>query len=282
MHALGQERQERHCTGRLMWCKTVPFGFVDSPRIFCSVTEAIAQEFRRRVAKRMIHGKVCNILCYVDDYLLVGDDEQATREGGEILEELLFELGFEWAPHKQRGPCRCIEFLGLLLCNTPEKRCIALSRGRQEMLTKKINEWLARRPKRGELTVEPKDLARLLGHLVFASQVVSGGRVYMQSMLSQFSGLTVDWRRGEVKYASGKKQEGVTVNEGFWRDLEWWSDHMSHRNCISLVAEAAGEAAITGTDASDWGTGQAVFIDGGLEESRLQFTTAEKRRRGVR
>ena len=53
---------------------------------------------------------------------------------------------------------------------------------------------------------------------------------------------------------------------------------MSHRNSISLVAEVAGKAAITGTDASDWGTGQAVFIDGGLEESRLQFTSAEKRR----
>ena len=114
----------------------------------------------------MTHSVTCNILCYVDDYLLVGDTEQATREGGEIFEELLFELGFEWAPHKQRGPCRCIEFLGLLLCNTPEKRCIALSRGRQEMLLKKTGEWLAKRPRCGELTVEPKELAKLLGHLV--------------------------------------------------------------------------------------------------------------------
>lgn len=83
---------------------------------------------------------------------------------------------------------------------------------------------------------------------------------------------------GQPEYSSGKKQVGVTVGDGFWRDLEWWSDHMSNRNSISLVTKVAGEAAITGTDASDWGTGQAVFIDGGLEESRLQFTSAEKRR----
>ena len=57
-----------------------------------------------------------------------------------------------------------------------------------------------------------------------------------------------------------------------------WPFGRSHRNSISLVAEVAGKAAMTGTDASDWGTGQAVFIDGGLEESRLQFTSAEKRR----
>ena len=100
----------------------------------------------------------------------------------------------------------------------------------------------------------------------------------MQSMLSQFSGLTVDWRRGVVRHTSGTEKQGMQVDEGFWRDLEWWSEHMRHRNCVSLVPESKGAAAITGTDASDWGTGQVAFLDGGLEETRLQFTSAEQRR----
>ena len=52
--------------------------------------------------------------------------------------------------------------------------------------------------------VEPKELASLLGKLVFASQVVSGGRTYMQGMLSSFKGLVVDWRRGAVAPAGGE------------------------------------------------------------------------------
>ena len=51
-----------------------------------------------------------------------------------------------------------------------------------------IDEWLARRPAAGErLQVGAKELAKLLGHLVFGSQVVPGGRKYMQAMLSSFA-----------------------------------------------------------------------------------------------
>jgi hypothetical protein len=59
---------------------------------------------------------------------------------------------------------------------------------------------MARRPPAGEeLSVGAKELAKLLGHLVFGSQVIPGGRTYMQSMLSSFAGLEVDWRRGAVR-----------------------------------------------------------------------------------
>ena len=47
---------------------------------------------------------------------------------------------------------------------------------------------------RAPLWVAPVEMARLLGHLVFASQVVQGGRVAMQAMLSSFKGMVVDWR----------------------------------------------------------------------------------------
>ena len=52
-----------------------------------------------------------------------------------------------------------------------------------------------RRPRR-------RELASFLGKLVFVSQVVKGGRTYMQGMLAQFKGLVVDWRRGEMPSAA--------------------------------------------------------------------------------
>jgi len=121
-----------------------------------------------------------------------------------MLEALLAEFGLEWAPHKQRGPCAVIEFLGLLICNTEGARCIALTEGRQRKLRTMLDEWASRRPRGGgRLAVRPKELASLLGHLVFASQCVRGGRVYMQGMLSAFRGLEVDWGRGRVRASGG-------------------------------------------------------------------------------
>ena len=263
-------------TGRLMQCARLPFGFLDSPRLFCSVSEAMAAEFRKRVAGKGIH-----ILCFVDDYLIVGDNEELTQEGGAIFESLLFEFGLQWAPHKQRGPCACIEFLGLLICNVEGARCIALTRSRQGKLRRMIDEWLTlRREHRGrrQVQVKPRDLAVLLGHLIFGSQVVPGGRTYMQGMLSQFKGLTVDWNHGQVKLTVGGEWGLVSLGDDFWRDLDWWADHFERRNCASLEERKIGVAAITGTDASDWGTGQLVWLNGAREEVVLQFTEVEQRR----
>lgn len=49
-------------TGLLIWCNSLPFGYVNSPLLFCSVTEAIAQEFRKRTAGRGIAG-MCSGSC---------------------------------------------------------------------------------------------------------------------------------------------------------------------------------------------------------------------------
>ena len=190
----------------------------------------------------------------------------------------MHELGFEWAPSKQRGPCKCIEFLGLLLVNMPGQQCIALTRKRQEYLTTLLHEWSERRAKLSAEGSDPKEMAHLLGHLVFASQVIPGGRVFMQSMLQQFQGLEVNWKLGLVRPVGDGQWAKVHVADGFWDDLDWWTDHLATRNCTSLAYSETGAAAVTGTDASDWGSGQAVYIDGGVEEARLEFTSAEKRR----
>jgi hypothetical protein len=164
--------------GRLVWSTRLPFGFVESPRLFCGVTEAVAQAVRSRAAKA---GLGIHVFVFVDDYLIVGDTEELTRQGSAWLEEELGRRGLEWAPHKHRGPCRCIEFLGLMLCNYEGCRRITVSRSRLQKTRSAVDEWLSSKPRSGDMEVDPLELARLLGRLVFVSQVVRGGRTYMHT-----------------------------------------------------------------------------------------------------
>ena len=123
----------------------------------------------------------------------------------------------------------------------------------------------------------PREVAKLLGKLVFCSQVIEHGRCYMQAMLGAFKGWRVDWRRGLVSSADGVQQR-LRLEPGFWRDLEWFRDHLPVRHCIVLDAPRLGEAAVTGTDASDWGCGALVWMDGQREENVFKFSAAEQRR----
>jgi hypothetical protein len=141
-----------------------------------------------------------------------------------------------------------------------------------------VERWLGLRPAgSGRLEVDPRELAQLLGRLVFASQVIPGGRTFMMAMLRSFGGLVVDWRRGAVRPRAGAWR-AMWVEGGFWRDLEWLRDHVSVRNCVPLQPRAAAEAVVAGTDASGWGAGELVWLDGAREETQLRFTEAEQRR----
>ena len=264
-------------TGRLMRARRLPFGYVESPRLFCGVMEAIADKLRRKVAGQGIH-----FFVFVDDWLVVGDDEAKTKEGCRILEEELEARGISWAPHKQRGPAAAMEFLGLLLANLEGEMSISLTRKRRDSLLKELAEWELWRDRCGvegrEPRTPPRPLASLLGKLVFASQVVWNGRTFMQSMLSSFAGCQVDWRRGSVTFAGGDRSSEMTLPGGFWEDLRWWRQHLEERYSVRWEASSPSEVAVLGTDASGWGTGQLAWLDGGREEVVLEFTRAEQRR----
>jgi hypothetical protein len=259
--------------GRLLWASRLPFGFLEAPRLFCSLTEAIIQRLRLRAAGRGMH-----FFVFVDDVLCVGDDDELCAEGCKMIEEEFEARGLQWAPHKKRGPCACIDFLGLMLSNVAPFRGITVTRSRLQKVQAELIDWKARQPASGDLEADPVELARLLGRLVFTSQVVRGGRTYMQGMLAAFQGLVVDWNRGKVSRASGEWSK-LTITPGFWRDLDWWIDHLEGRCLVPFEAEARpAEAVLSGTDASGWGTGQVIWLDGSREETHMIFTHAEKRR----
>ena len=124
------------------------------------------------------------------------------------------------------------------------------------------------------MRAEPRALASLLGKLVFASQAVWNGRPFMQSMLSAFAGYTVDWSRGQVSFGGAHAGSRITLRGTFWTDLAWWRVHLVERYSVQWSEQDVVEAAITGTDASGWGTGQLAWVDGQRLEQQLQFTRA--------
>ena len=287
--SVGVNRGSRHhlmvrhpADGRLLWCTSLPFGYALSPQHFCAVTEAVAGLFRKRVVGLGVH---CFV--FVDDYLVVGDTHEATLVGMRVMEELMAELALPWAPHKQRGPTRVIEFLGHLLVNLPHRQCVALTENRQARMVAMVDSWLSRMPLGSQPAhAEPRELAGLLGHLVFCSEVVPSGRTFMQSMLRSFKGLEVDWMRGSVRYVRSAWQR-LELSGGFWRDLAWWRSALLRANSTSVApawcpeagpAHPPGELALVGSDASDLACGGLVWLDGAREEVTLTFTAAERRR----
>ena len=244
-------------TGRLMWPNRLPFGYVDSPRLFCAMTESIAQRFRERMA-----GKGVQVWCFVDDFLVAGATEEITAWACQEFKALLKEFGLCWAPHKHRGPAQCMEFLGLLISNVDGHRRVGLTQKRTKKLRAMIDEWSSRRPKgREAYPADPREVAKLLGHLVFVSQVVPCGRTYMQAMLSSFAGLIVDWKRGGVRMPGGKSSR-LYLQPSFWEDLSWWSAHLETRNSTPLGETPPAEVAVAGTDASNFGCGELVWLNG--------------------
>ena len=73
-------------TGRLMRAARLPFGYVDSPRLFCAVMEAMADKLRRKAAAL---GGGMHFFVFVDDWLCVGDTDALTRQACELLEQEL-------------------------------------------------------------------------------------------------------------------------------------------------------------------------------------------------
>ena len=139
-----------------------------------------------------------------------------------------------------------------------------------------VDEWRSRAPRPGSgepvYVDEPRELGRLLGNLVFVSQVIPGGRVYLQCMLTAFSGLVVDWRRGAVRAGPGPWQR-LKPSDSFWRDLDWWDEHLESNNCVPLTLPTATAAVQAGTDASDWGAGEIIY----LQQATTSFGTCRRR-----
>ncbi len=199
----------------------------------------------------------CIWVCLSRDLLRVQRADPVGSPQKTVFEALLDELCMPWSLNKRRVPAQVMEFLGHLIVNSGALRCIALTRSRQARVLGMLDMWAEKRPATGcGGSAEPLNLARFLGHLIFASEMVPGGRAFMQALLRQFQGLEVDWARGSVRYVRSSSPWGrVPLARDFWADLVWFRSALATRNCTPLEEPAAGEAAIAGSDPTGTATG---------------------------
>jgi hypothetical protein len=183
-------------------------------------------------------------------------------------------LGIVLAPHKREGPTRVLDFLGLRLCNLEGERSISLPEDKREKLSAMIQHYQT--TYRPGSRVAPRQLARLLGLLNFAAQVVDGGAVFLDRLYSSFRGVVVDWKGGWVKLGDGRQP--MTLTADFFLDLEWWRQNLEARNAVNLLGWDSGayDCRIAGTDASNWGSGALVWLSGEREEIQHHFTDWER------
>ena len=214
--------------------------------------------------------------------------EHAKRDAG-IIEELLDVLGLQWALHKRRGPARALEFLGILIANLrglEGRPLVVVAEKRRKRMPTLFESWRAKRsppptpwsPSPKRLEVAPKEMAELLGLLVFIAPCIPQGRVYMQAMLRTFAGLTVDWQGGCVRFLHGQWRN-LEATDSFFADLQWWESALRSCSCWQRPTTPPPLAAILGTDASDQACGGVLaWVDGSREKTQMTFSAAEKRR----
>jgi hypothetical protein len=94
-----------------MYDTRLPFGASESVGCFHRITQSIVRIMQRRID--------CDILCYIDDFLIISRSHDKCVKSKDILIDLLTDLGFAINWEKCVGPSQQVTFLGILL-NTVE------------------------------------------------------------------------------------------------------------------------------------------------------------------
>lgn len=170
----------------------LPFGARRSPYVFNELTQAVV---------RIMAAYGRTTVAYLDDFLVIEDDETKCQETLNCLLKVLRFLGFSINYHKVVGPTRCITFLGIKL-NTLSMT-ISLPKEKIDDLYKLLRST----EKRIKLT--KRDLQVLAGKLNFATQCIYGGSFFLRRIHDEIARLRRPWHK-------------VRVNTDILEDVRWW------------------------------------------------------------
>ena len=174
----------------------LPFGASSSPEIFHRLTQSV----RRMMARRGFP----DVVVYLDDFLVIGENKQRCYEAFETLVALLEDLGFTISQHKLVRPTQRLTFLGVELDTT---NCtMSLPSGKLDELLHLVTEFQSRK------RATRKQLQCLAGKLNWACRVIYGGRTFLRRILDTINALS----------NTGK----IRLDSEFRADISWWANFL--------------------------------------------------------
>ena len=215
-----------------MYDSRLPFGARKAPGIFHRITQGVKQMMIRRGFR--------DVVVYLDDWILISTTREGCQQAMTVLLELLRSLGFSISYRKVEPPTTSLVFLGIQIDSV--KMQLPLPQDKVRELHTLVDSYALRRH------ASLKQLQSLAGKLVWACQVVRGGRSFIRRILDYTRLL-----RGAI--------HKVKLGNDFFKDLSWWQHFLttfmgksisvdSYRPTVAVEADSCslGMGVVCGTD----------------------------------
>ena len=216
-----------------MYDSRLPFGASESVGCLHRISQSVVRAARRR-AKRLN----CHIMCYLDDFLIIGDSRRACQRAVDILVGILSELGFSLNWDKFCPPSQCIVFLGIEIDSV---RCtIRIPSHKLQDIIACVSAWQAKRK------ATKRELQTLLGKLAWGAKCAKAIRPTFRSLIVLQS---------RLKKASHR----IRIPSHVLQDLQLFHDWCQKFNGVTFLPVSQPVYTVY-TDASQ--TAGAAFFQG--------------------
>lgn len=197
---------------QLYFDKQLPFGLASSCSIFVAFSDAAEWIIKQ-------HNGIRNIIHYVDDSLGASTTEAAAQREFNAAVATFRELGFEIADEKLVAPATAVEYLGIAI--DTESWTISLPHHKLLRIRAMLEEWNASRA-----ACSLRQLQSLCGTLMWASQVIRQGRIFLTRLFAAMAAAE-----------AGNRHMRRTLSADVHKDISWWRQHMQQQQGVSAIPD---------------------------------------------
>lgn len=214
--------------GSLYEFNCLPFGLCSAPYIFTKIMKPILEHLR---SKGII------LITYLDDFLILGDSEEACQRYVNYTKIFLRSLGFRINEEKcSRVPSNRCKFLGFVFnsiemtMSIPDSKKVVISTNILKLIKKK--------------SISIRQFAKTIGFLVSICPTVKYGWLYLRRLERQ--------KYLELNNNKGYYDAKILLSESSIKDLRWW---LRAINVARISLNSPKFSMTIFTDASDTGWG---------------------------
>ena len=235
--------------GRLHQFTHLPFGLSSAPRICTELLSVVAFRLSLEATERNLR--------FLDDILLITQDEQSGHAVLCTAQRIIDEFGLVVNTAKTEGPAQQLAFLGILLDSRAQT--LSCTAERLVELRSLLDGAMA------STKIRLPALMSLIGKLQFAAQVLPGARPFTRRLIDLCTRRTSALDRQATRSTDGAatlrrrhfaaQRASVRTDRGFRADIRFWQKHLLRWDGTQRWRSAQSAPFVFATDASLAGFG---------------------------